>query len=192
VRAAAILLIAIPIAAWAIYKPIRVFAPRWVGDVDCVDKDICLEDPARFQGAAELYRSASDFVERTVGPFRKPPRLIFCSTEKCIRSFGFESTAGALGRWGIVIGPRGWADYYVRHEMIHHRQSEELGLLSPFSDPEWLIEGMAYSLSEDPRRPLSGRWEGTRTEFEAWYRGVPDGRLWEEARKVRKRRKGRP
>jgi hypothetical protein len=55
--------------------------------------------------------------------------------------------AMSVSSLGIVISPRGWDGHFVRHEMIHHRQAEELGLLSGILKPEWLIEGMAYSLA---------------------------------------------
>jgi len=33
-----------PIAAWAMYKPMRVLAPDWVGGVVCVSSEICIEN----------------------------------------------------------------------------------------------------------------------------------------------------
>jgi hypothetical protein len=171
------------LAAWFLYKPVRLFFPGWTGAASCLAPRICVEDSARYPEALRLYGEARSFVAKTVGPPRKPPRVVFCSTEECFHAFGFHSTAGTLGRWGIVIGPRGWKDYYVRHEMIHHRQAEELGFIAQNRDPDWLIEGMAYALSGDPRRPLLGRWEECRARFEAWYQGVGRERLWAEARK---------
>lgn len=50
---------------------------------------------------------------------RKQPRIIFCSTDACFQSFGFKKQAGAtIGIFGIVISPRAWKPYYVRHEMF--------------------------------------------------------------------------
>lgn len=176
--------IGLPLAAWVFYKPGRVIAPGLAGGITCVTATICLDDESRFPQANALYRDAFRFVDSSLGPFRKRPRVIFCATETCFRPFGFASTAGTVGTWGIVIGPRGWPDYYVRHEMIHHRQSEELGFISQLRDPVWLIEGMAYSLSEDPRRPLGGHWEADRAEFEAWLRKTGKQDMWSAARKL--------
>jgi len=53
-----------------------------------------------------------------------------------------------------------------------------------FFKPEWLIEGMAYSLSDDPRTPLSERWEKSRLKFDSWFSQVGEGKLWESARKL--------
>ena len=49
--------------------------------------------------------------------------------------------------------------------------------------PEWLVEGMAYSLSADPRQPLSEPWEKHRTRFDAWLQKVGKDGLWSEVRK---------
>lgn len=182
--AAGALILTAPLLTWAMYKPARALAPGLVEDVSCVSSQICLDDETKYPGANELYENALRFVGKAVGPFQKNPRIVFCSTEACAESFGLKSTANAIGRWGIVIGPRGWADYYVSHEMLHHRQGEELGMLSHLLEPKWLIEGMAYSLSEDPRRPLSEPWQQYRAEFEAWYQKVGKENLWKEARKL--------
>ena len=149
-----------------------------------VGATICLDDEAKFLDATKLYEDAYHFVDTAMGPFQKRPRVVFCSTPDCFQSFGFKSTAGDLGRWGIVIGPRGWSDYYLRHEMIHHRQAEELGALASIRDPQWFIEGMAYSLSDDPRRPLSEPWQKFRARFEEWYQKAGKHHLREEAKKV--------
>jgi hypothetical protein len=50
--------------------------------------------------------------------------------------------------------------------------------------PEWFIEGMAYSLSEDPRTELAEPFEQYRSQFEAWFRSVGKEQLWEQARKL--------
>ena len=180
-----ILTLLVPVAAWALYKPVRVVAPDWVENVSCVTTEICLDDESKHPEASRLYEESLYFVALTTGFFKKPPRIIFCSTEKCFQSFGFnKASAGTVGRWGIVISPRGWKDYYVRHEMIHHRQAEELGMLAVLQTPEWFIEGMAYSLSADPRQPLSEPWRSHRAQFNAWLRKAGRDRLWKEAREL--------
>jgi hypothetical protein len=50
--------------------------------------------------------------------------------------------------------------------------------------PRWLVEGMAYALSEDPRLPLPEPQESERRQFMAWYAQVGRDRLWAEARKL--------
>ena len=181
----ALLLAVIPLGVWAVYKPVRVLAPERAANVSCMNAAICIEDQSGYPEALALYDDSLRFVERAVGPFREKPRAVFCSTETCFRAFGFnKASAVAVGSLGIVIGPRGWKPYDVRHEMIHHRQAEELGLLYAFIKPRWLIEGMAYTLSGDPRPRLAEPWEADRAAFRAWYRGVGEKRLWAEAGKL--------
>jgi len=174
-----------PAAAWVIYKPVRVLLPEWVRGVSCIDPTICIDDESRYSDAHELYESALHFVTSAAGPFRQNPRVVFCTTEACFQSFGFNrASASAVGKFGIVVSPRGWKDYYLRHEMIHHRQDEELGVFSVLFWPEWLIEGMAYSFSHDPRHTLAERWQHARAEFESWLKEVGTDTMWEEARKL--------
>lgn len=133
-----------------------------------------------------LYENSIKFVGETVGNVINKPRVIFCNTEACFQSFGFSlSSANAVGTFGIVISPRAWEDYYVRHEMIHHLQKEMLGnFKGSFITPNWFIEGMAYSLSEDPRPTLPESWQQYRSQFGAWYRHVGKEYLWAEAAKL--------
>lgn len=178
-------LLASPTIAWAMFKPIRVLAPEWAGDISCVNASICIDDASRYREASILYAESLRFVTSAVGPFQHNPRVVFCSTEDCFQSFGFmKASASTVGDFGIVISPRGWTPYYVRHEMIHHLQAEQLGTLTLWLGPEWFIEGMAYSLSNDPRQLLSEPWQQYRTKFEDWYQKVGKERLWEEARKL--------
>ena len=79
------------------------------------------------------------------------------------------------------MAPRGWKNYYLRHEMIHHLQAERMGVLDQWLSPEWFKEGMAYSLGQDPRPRLSEPWQQYRSDFETWYQTVGKERLWEEA-----------
>lgn len=175
-------LLAAPAIGWAMFKPIRVVAPEWAGSVTCDGDHICIDDVTRLDEAFALYREARDFVASGVGPFEAEPVVVFCSTSDCAQSFGLgKRTAITVGEFGIVLGPRGWKPYYLRHEMIHHRQTEEFGVLRQWRSPEWFKEGMAYALSEDPRAILSEPWQGYRMKFEAWYENVGKEHLWERA-----------
>lgn len=178
-------LFAAPIAAWAFLKPIRVLAPEWNG-VSCIGDIICTDDPSRYAAASDLYERARRFVEASVGPIERKPRVVFCATEGCFQSFGLgRRSAATIGTVAIVISPRAWQPHYVRHEMLHHVQNERLGSLRAWiATPEWFIEGMAYSRSEDPRPVLSEPWQRDRARFEAWFRQVGRDRLWEAAAKL--------
>ena len=173
-----------PVGAWAIYKPIRVLVPELNG-VSCISDEICLENIEKTREANKLYRNALAFVNTSIGKIANNPRTIFCSSDKCFEAFGFQSPAKAktIGLFGIVVGPHGWNKFYIRHEMIHHLQSEKLGILAQWQSPKWFKEGMAYSLSED-RRKLSEPWASYRSEFETWYRGIDKELFWSEVKKL--------
>jgi hypothetical protein len=176
-----IALLALPVAAWAFYKPVRVLAPQLAG-LTCHGK-VCVDDLSRLSEATGLYENAVRSVRDNVGAFQAEPRAVFCSTLACARSFGFTSAlAYNVGTFGIAISHRGWRPYLVRHELIHHLQNEHLGSLrARFFKPDWFREGMAYSLSQDPRRPLPEPLQGYRSKFEMWFRRVGSAQLWPEA-----------
>jgi hypothetical protein len=68
--------------------------------------------------------------------------------------------------------------------MIHRLQIQRLGIFAMWRAPQWFVEGMAYSLSEDPRPLLAEAFQQYRSQFEAWYRQVGEERLWVEVRKL--------
>lgn len=160
----------LPLAAWALVKPVRVVAPRLEG-LTC-DEWVCVDDATRRPEATRLYRDALTFVESSVGSLHAVPRAVFCAKPGCSEKFGFtEALAYDVGTFGIVISHRGWRPYLIRHELIHHLQNE----------PTWFREGMAYSLSQDPRKQLPEPLQGYRSDFEAWFKQVRAARLWAEA-----------
>lgn len=174
----------LPPAAWFIVKPVRVIAPGLVG-VHCVSATICTDDPAHLGDARALYEEAQAFVSRQVAPIGEPPKVIFCWTQQCADAFGLGARAAVtVGTLGTVIGPRAWRYWLVRHEMIHYVQGRRLNVLALLLKPQWFVEGMAYALSEDPRRPLGEPWETDRRLFLDWYAKVGRERLWSEAQRL--------
>jgi len=148
----------------ALYKPLRVLIPETFG-LTCVSHDSCVEDLTTITQATRLRDNAVGFVEENVGPLRQPPRILFCSSEDCFARFG-NPQVSALYFWGmetLLINDKGWEDYILRHELIHHWQVENFGLRPTASGlPRWFIEGIAYSLGQDPRNPLP------RTDIQEW------------------------
>lgn len=162
-----------------LYKPARIMAPALNG-LTCPTPTLCLEDQGEQDNLTTLQDAARTFVENRLGPFRTPPRVLFCATEACSEKFGMDGTSAfALGTQGILVHPKGREPHILRHEMIHHWQAETFGrYATSFGLPRWYIEGMAYALSEDPRQPLPRRdIEGWRRQFEAWATGVDDFRI---------------
>ena len=184
-RSILLMLFGLPLVAWAMGKQVRVIVPEVMG-VTC-DVNVCVDDPKRLDEAEALYEEAVLYVDTKVDRLQTAPRAIFCSTQACADGFGArEPVAGYnVATMAFVITPKGWHAYYVRHEIIHHLQGERLGSLNNWLlKPEWFREGMAYSLSGDPRRPLVEPLEGLRAEFEAWLAKVGRAHMWSEAEKL--------
>jgi len=176
--------LALPLAAWAFVKPVRVLAPQLEG-LEC-EGLVCVDDPARRAEATTLYRNAARFVQNSVGDMQTAPRAVFCTTPACSEKFGINRrNAYTVGTFALVIGDRGWQPYFVRHELIHCLQNERFGSVrNSFFKPVWFREGMAYSLSGDPRRPLPEPLQEYRSRFEDWYKPIGLSRLWIEAEKL--------
>jgi hypothetical protein len=161
--------LAVPASAFAFYKPIRVLLPEAFG-VSC-ERNVCVDDRARLDAALALLDHARRYLETEQGLSVGDPKIVFCSHETCRRNFGVSQRAGfTLGTFGIVIAPRGWQEHYVAHELIHYWQAENFGSLALLSGEPWLIEGMAYALSNDPRRELQEPFESYRQRFNDWRR----------------------
>lgn len=183
-----IALLGAPLAVLGLYRPARMLIPRLVG-LSCTERGICLDESGQASRADSLFREAVQFVDSVVGPIGRPPRVVCCATSSCARTFGLGRATARTTPMGIVFGPRAWEPHYVRHELIHHVQLERLGFwrLGPvrrWRSPEWLLEGMAYALSDDPRAELAEPFEGYRTRFIAWYRTVGPAELWTAARQL--------
>jgi hypothetical protein len=169
-------LLLLPVSAVALYKPIRVLIPEAFG-VTCHKHNVCVEVATQLDAAVALLNNSKRDLEARWGLSIGEPRIVFCSTEKCRQTFGLSQRAGlTLGTFGILIAPRGWQSHYVAHELIHYWQAENFGLLVGLVGEQWLIEGMAYSLGNDPREKLHEPFESYRRQFNDWYRlnaGVP-------------------
>lgn len=172
----ALVLVLLPVSAFAFYKPVRVLIPEAFGVV-CHEHNVCVEDVARLDAATALLDASKRELESRWGLSIGEPKIVFCNTEKCREAFGLSQRAGlTFGGFGILIAPRGWERHYVAHELIHYWQAENFGLLAGLVGEPWLIEGMAYSLSGDPRQKLHEPFESYRREFNEWHRrnaGVP-------------------
>jgi hypothetical protein len=177
-----VMLVAVPLVTWFAVKPVRVVEPRLAG-VSCVSASVCIDDLSRLEEAAGLYAEGMAFVPDLLGSFKGKPRVIFCATQACADAFGLDARAAVtVGTMGTVIGPRAWASFFVRHELIHYAQAERIGTLRLLFKPQWFVEGMAYALSQDPRMPLTEPFESQRRRFTAWYANVGKQGLWQAAR----------
>lgn len=159
------LLVVFPIAVFAYGKPLKVAMPEIAG-VECLDEGVCLDDASRIDEARALYDAAIVDVEKRLSPYESKPKIVFCSTAECFAAFGFTKQAGvSIGSLGVVISPRGWKPHYVSHELIHQWQAEKFGFLNVWLAENWIIEGMAYSVSNDPREQLSEPFQSYRERY---------------------------
>ena len=150
------------------FKPSRVLIPE-INDVSCATGSICMDDLSRLREAETLLADAVLEVEAKLGKLENFPKAIFCSTQACYETFGFRhSSASAVGKTAIVVGPRGWKSYYLKHELIHYWQAEKFGVIRMLFVDEWFREGMAYYLSDDPREALQEPWQSYRQRFADW------------------------
>src|SRR5258705_3125806 len=86
-RIVLIALLALPFAAWAFVKPVRVLAPQVAG-LTCHGK-VCVDDQSRLSEATGLYANAVRYVRDNIGECQSEPRAVSCSTKACSESFGF-------------------------------------------------------------------------------------------------------
>lgn len=167
------------------FKPIRVVFAHHLSLLQC-DGQICVDDPKTEPLAKILYNQALKETQDKVGAFHQQPTMVFCSTPQCANTFGMEKAAAkAVGNLGLLVAPRGWKDFYITHELIHHRQAEEWGNIAMLTKPKWLVEGMAYSLSDDPRPTLTAPFQQWRTQFKLWHQQNPDPNIWHTTEKVK-------
>jgi hypothetical protein len=160
-----VLLLLLPLVACAFVKPVKIFFPEVTG-VECIEEWLCIDDLSKAKDARKLYTNALNSIELKLTKFSNRPKIVFCASADCFSKFGFsKSKANSIGTFGIVIGPKGWKPYYVKHELIHQWQSENFGSMSIWFASEWVIEGMAYSLSDDPRKELSEPFETYREHY---------------------------
>ena len=150
-----------------------------VNGMTCYPNAVCVEDVARIDEATALRNDAVAFVQNNLGPMAVAPRLLFCTTRACADKFGHPD-AGALYFWGtnaMVVSDSGWVKFIVRHEMIHHWQTETFGAVNAGKNlPRWYIEGMAYELSRDPRSTIpNAAADRQRKQFRAW---IAAGNNW--------------
>lgn len=144
-----------------------------------------MDDMTKYQEATALHNEGSAFVASKLTPLRSSPKVIFCSTVACAETFGLGArSAVTVARFGTVIGPRAWKNYYVRHEMIHVLQGEQIGVIALLLKPSWFVEGMAYALSEDPRETLAEPFETDRKLFRNWYQTIGKDSVWSAAKEL--------
>ncbi len=163
------LLVIVPVTTFVFYKPLHILMPEAFG-MRC-DQKVCLDDLDKRETAVTLFNITKENLGTRHGLIISNPKIIFCTTQKCQSAFGLGNRAGfTFGALGIVISPRGWKEYYVAHELIHYWQADNFGSFALLNGEPWLVEGMAYALSNDPREKLDEPFQTYRQRFSKWYR----------------------
>ncbi|PKD40600.1 hypothetical protein JWZ98_10710 [Methylomonas sp. EFPC1] len=167
-------LLLLPISAVAFFKPVRVLIPEAFG-VSCNEQHLCVDNFSELAKAQSLLNDSKSYLATQWGLSIGEPKIIFCSTEQCRSTFGLSNKAGfTLGSFAIAVAPRGWQQHYVAHELIHYWQADHFGSLALLAGEHWLIEGMAYALSNDPRGELHQPFESYRQRFNDWHKRHAD------------------
>ena len=182
-RALMIVLLLLPIGAWAFVKPTRLLLPQQNG-VTCLDS-VCVDDVERMHEAIALYDSGHSYVDNMLSPLAGRPLMVFCSTATCYKSFGGGGErAISYPNLGSLIAPNSWAPHFIRHEFIHALQVQELGPIQMLMAPAWFREGMAYSISDPPSYDMPPQFQTYRSEYESWASGIPTSQIWASAKEL--------
>lgn len=174
--AASFLAAAVPIAAWAFFKPIRIVAPQFNG-VTCAGA-VCVENTSTLPAAVQLHDAAMANVAEKLRPLKSPPLTVFCSTSHCYESFGGTGRGITVFHLGVVIPPDSWQSYVVEHEFIHMLQAQELGLRGRERTPPWFKEGMPFFVSAPPPFELPEYARPLAEAYAAWERSVGRDNVW--------------
>ena len=95
-------------------------------------------------------------VARYYGNVSTRPELFFYSSQDSFQSFGGASETGLtfLGR-ASLFSPRGRSVPIVAHEWSHVEFQSRVGLWHLLKVPRWFDEGLAVTVSEEPRHSES-------------------------------------
>lgn len=146
-----------------------------------ITKNVYIDDTSKSNKAIDMVRSAIDELSDKGFTYKKLPNVLFCFHQKTFSLLGFKkSAARSIGTYSIVLGPRADEVFYLKHELIHQWQAINLDFNYVHDYSQWVVEGMAYYFSDDPRHPLDEPWETDRKTFGTWYRSIRNDDLLHE------------
>lgn len=158
-------------------RSVRILAPQMFG-LEYVSETVCIDDVGKLDEAMALLADAKAYVREELGGIETDPKVLFCSTEECFNTFS-DPLVSAQYFWlaRIILLGGDWKPFILRHELIHHWQNDNFG--GPHEAlrlPMWFLEGMAYSLSGDPRDVIpNADANAQREQFFSWQN---DGNSW--------------
>jgi hypothetical protein len=166
------------------YKPLHAVSPKIYG-MSKIGPTLYIDNIDKRNDALLQYNNSIEELYSIGFKYERYPKIIFCYDHKSYERFGFkQSAARSIEGIAIILGPRGITEtYFLKHELIHYWQEKYLGIFYNLNYPKWVIEGMAYSISNDIRHPLEEPWEDYRNKFEEWYNSIDKNNLIFEIKK---------
>jgi len=135
-------------------KGTKLWVPEWF-DMEPVAARIFVDKEmpsAQRKRALDLVAESEQRLARYYGNVASTPKLLFCSTEACFRSFGGSTNrAKSFGDYASFFSPRGLSVPILSHERSHAElYSRAGGFLTMRRVPSWFDEGLAVAVSEEP------------------------------------------
>jgi hypothetical protein len=92
-------------------------------------------------------------VRAFYGSLEAHPRVLLCETGDCYQPLGGGSRGITLLDQALILSPRGIDTVIATHELAHAELHQRIGLVATLSRsvPQWFDEGLAVSVSDDPR-----------------------------------------
>lgn len=178
-----VILVSIPVIAWLSIKPVRLLAPQAYG-MYC-RMNICVESQELFEEAERLFRKAKDDLAVTGIVILRDPRIVYCKTNKCYKSFGGgRERAISFPYLGVIISEASWQGYITKHELIHWYQFQELGSIKTMLVPDWFREGMAYHYSGAPNSDIPEHYLEDIEKFKSRYHQLSISKIIDRAKEL--------
>jgi hypothetical protein len=139
-------------------RAMKLIAPTWFG-MESIASRVYVDKAMPAGQRAEILKlvsGAEQQVRRYYGSATAKPKLLFCSREETFQSFGGTKQTGltVLG-YASLFSPRGLSVPIVAHEWSHVEFYSRVDLRRWLGVPQWFDEGLAVTVSEEPRHAES-------------------------------------
>ena len=139
-------------------RAVKLFAPTWFG-MESIASGVYV-DKAMTAGQREeilkIVSEAGQRVGRCYGNTTAKPKLLFCSSEAAFQSFGGTKEGGmTYFAYASLLSPRGQSAAIVAHEWSHAEFYSRVGFWAWRRTPQWFDDGLAVTVSEEPRHSES-------------------------------------
>ena len=139
-------------------RAIKVLTPTWFGMESIaarvyVDKAMPVEQR---EHVLKMVEESKSQLANYYGDVSTTPKLLFLSSESGFRSFGGTGETGmSFFGYASLFSPRGLSSPIVAHEWSHVELYSRLGFRNWRRVPQWFDEGLAVTVSEEPRHSES-------------------------------------